>query len=362
MSENSQQYTYRKLSQEDVRRVVHVESVDEHRKLQENGFFMDYTKFKYLTLNIIQGNNLMMVGPAGCGKTQSVYHVSKILNRPFFTFNLGAAQDARITLIGTSHLGKDGTYFSDSLFVTAIQTPGAVILLDEFSRVSTDGSNILMSVLDPNQRYLRIDEASGSRTVRVADGVSFVATANIGNEYTGTRRIDKAMKDRFAIIEMQPPSMEVEKKILLANYNISEKHAEALARLSRDIRIQYEAPASDEPIGNYISTRSLLRCAQLVEAGFKMKEVIEVAVRPLFSDEGDHSDRKRVGAIAEKLDLSFDEKPVANAFTSDDLAKKKQGVADAMGKFKNGKTGAATAMADALATAGAIDELVDATS
>ena len=34
------------------------------------------------------------------------------------------------------------------------------------------------------------------------DGVTFIATANIGNEYTATRQLDKALMDRFTIIEM----------------------------------------------------------------------------------------------------------------------------------------------------------------
>ena len=57
-----------------------------------------------------------------------------------------------------------------------------------------------MTVLDYGQRYLRLDEADGQATVKVADGVTFVATANIGNEYTATRQLDKALHDRFTVI------------------------------------------------------------------------------------------------------------------------------------------------------------------
>ena len=59
-----------------------------------------------------------------------------------------------------------------------------------------------MTVLDYGQRYLRLDEANGSDTIKVAEGVTFVATANIGNEYTSTRVMDKALMDRFTIVEM----------------------------------------------------------------------------------------------------------------------------------------------------------------
>ena len=125
------------------------------------------------------------------------------LDRPDFYFNLGATQDPRATLIGNVHFNnKTGTYFSESHFVKAIQTPNSVILLDELTRAHPDAWNILMTVLDYGQRYLRLDEQDGQNTVKVADGVTFVATANIGNEYTATRQLDKALMDRFTIVEM----------------------------------------------------------------------------------------------------------------------------------------------------------------
>ena len=50
-----------------------------------------------------------------------------------------------------------------------------------------------MTVLDQGQRYLRLDEQDGQATINVAEGVTFVAFNNIGNEYTSTRVMDKAL-------------------------------------------------------------------------------------------------------------------------------------------------------------------------
>ena len=54
-----------------------------------------------------------------------------------------------------------------------------------------------MPAIDPTQRYLRLDEDESSSVVKVADGVCFIATANIGNEYTATRVLDKASVEDF---------------------------------------------------------------------------------------------------------------------------------------------------------------------
>ena len=48
----------------------------------------------------------------------------------------------------------------------------------------------------------------------MADGVTFVATANIGNEYTSTRVMDKALMDRFTIVEMDVLNEEDESTLL----------------------------------------------------------------------------------------------------------------------------------------------------
>ena len=171
--------------------------------LKPKGLMMTELKWKYLIRSAVRGKNIMMTGPAGCGKTMAAKAVVNSLDRPDFYFNLGATQDPRSTLVGNTHFDKDkGTFFAQSLFVEAIQTPNAVILLDELSRAHPDAWNILMTVLDYGQRYLRLDEADGSDTIKVADGVTFVATANIGNEYTSTRVMDKALMDRFTIVEM----------------------------------------------------------------------------------------------------------------------------------------------------------------
>ena len=120
--------------------------------LKPKMLMMSELKWKYLVRSGVRGKNIMMTGPAGCGKTMAAKSLVNSLDRPDYYFNLGATQDPRSTLIGNTHFdSKKGTYFAESHFVKAIQTPNAVILLDELSRAHPDAWNILMTVLDYGQ-------------------------------------------------------------------------------------------------------------------------------------------------------------------------------------------------------------------
>jgi nitric oxide reductase NorQ protein len=262
---------------------------------------MQPLKWKYLMRSAKRGKNIMMTGPAGCGKTMAAKSVAEVLDKPSFYFNLGATQDPRSTLIGNTHFNtKDGTLFSEALFVKAIQTEGAVILLDELSRAHPDAHNILMTVLDEGQRYLRLDEADGSPTIKVAPNVTFIATANIGNEYTATRVMDRALLDRFIIVEMDVLDKEGEISLLTYLYpNLDAKSIEAIGDIVGGTRI--ELNTETPRISTMVSTRNSVEMASLIYDGFSLEEAAEVCIYPQFDNTGGlDSERTFVKQLVQK--------------------------------------------------------------
>jgi len=281
--------------------------------------YMPELKWRHLVRSVVRGKNVMMTGGAGTGKTYKAQTVAKGLERPFFFFNLGATQDPRSTLIGNTHFKEgEGTFFNPSLFIQAIQTEGAVILLDELSRANPEAANILMPVLDEGQRYLRLDEQEGSPTVKVAKGVCFIATANIGNEFTGTRVMDRALMDRFTIIEVDALDIAGETSLLTNEFPTLRKEAiTAIAEIADMTR--KELKTEDPRIDTAISTRSTLELAGLMYDGFKLTEAVEVAVLPFYNaDGGMDSERTFVTQVVQKY--SHIDNPVVedNEVTSDD--------------------------------------------
>jgi nitric oxide reductase NorQ protein len=289
-------------------------------ELKPIGLFMDELKWKYLLRSAVRGKNIMMTGPTGCGKTLAAQSLVKSLERPDFYFNLGATQDPRSTLIGNTHFDKvRGTFFSESAFVKAIKTPNAIILLDEISRAHPEAWNILMTVLDQGQRYLRLDEADGSPIVKVANGVTFIATANIGNEYTSTRIMDRAIMDRFTIIEMDLLDKQSEYDLLKLIYpDVDEYPLNALAEIANTTRELIKSDAGK--ITTTVSTRVNVEAAGLIYDGFTLMEAAEIAILPYFTNDGGlDSERVFMKQLVQKYIKSETDTELFNEVKTDDV-------------------------------------------
>ena len=191
-----------------------------------------------------------------------------------------------------------------------------MILLDELSRAHPDAWNILMTVLDAGQRYLRIDEDENSTTVSVAEGVTFVATANIGNEYTSTRVMDKALMDRFTIVEMDVLNDEEEHGLLTYMFpHVDPDLLKSVAEIANSTRV--ESRNDSGKVSNGISTRTSVEMAGLLYDGFGLDEAAEVTVYPQFSEDGGmESERTYIKQLVQKFisDGSSD-----NLFNEDEI-------------------------------------------
>lgn len=284
-----------------------VEFLTNADKIKPEDFIIDSLKWKYLLWAAIKGKNILLLGPTRCGKTKAAQSVVKALGKgdKFFYFNMGSTQDARAMLIGNTFFKKDaGTIFASSQFVKAITTENSFILLDEITRGHHDAWNILMPVIDPTQRYLRLDETETSEVIPVAKGVTFMATANIGTEYTATKVLDKAVSARFPVkVEMEPLSKADEVKLInFNNPNATDEEKEtfvSICEIAEHTRKQYKK--EDGKITTFIPTGAVIEMAELVGDGFELSEIAEVAIYPDYSpDGGVDSERTYIKQLVQK--------------------------------------------------------------
>jgi MoxR-like ATPase len=272
-------------------------------------------KWKYLVRAVLRAKNIMIIGPSGCAKTMAARCVATALKRPFEKFNIGSTQDARATLIGnTTYKKETGTIFHKSAFVKAISTPKTVVLLDEFTRGTHDAWNILMTVTDPTQRCLRLDEDEESSVINVAEDVSFIATANIGNEYTATKVLDKASARRFPIkLEMSPlKGKELRHlfSILFPKRTVAQEELmKTLTKISDDLIAQCKI--EDASISTFIAPANMVEMGELVMDGFGLEEIAEAAIYPEYPDDGGaDSERTFTKSVLQKYFPSDAKSPI----------------------------------------------------
>ncbi len=163
--------------------------------------------YKIMDRNIKKGVSTLLLGPTGVGKTELVANLAKKMNLPLTIFDMGTMSDPIMSLVGTHAIKvKDGhtsSEFIKSRFSDVIQEPG-IVLLDELSRASATANNLLFPCLD-FRRELSMEYCfDNCDPIKIHPNCVFVATANLGSQYTGTHKLDKALLDRFMVLEIDP--------------------------------------------------------------------------------------------------------------------------------------------------------------
>jgi ParB/RepB/Spo0J family partition protein len=251
-------------------------------------FWVAETIWQVCVRNVYRPEPTLIVGPTGCGKTELVYRLSQTGSRQIYVVNMGATTEPRIALVGNTHFDGKKTVFHQSQLVKGIQDARGLVLFEELTRSLQEATHILFPLLD-HQGFLTLDEADPPATIRRHPEAAFFATANVGAEYTGTRDLDRALKDRFMIIELDYPPETEEQKILVAKSGIQTSLAQALVNLASRCRQMWR----QEELSTPVSTRDLLRAASLIADGFDPKVALERAVLSLFDGSG--------GTMSEKI-------------------------------------------------------------
>jgi len=157
-----------------------------------------------------------------------------------------------------------------------------------------------MTVLDDLQRYLRLDEKEDNEVVKVAEGVTFVATANIGNEYTATRVMDRALLSRFPVkIEMTA----LGKDCLKSRFDIIDNNQLEILKAVCEIadHTRKQVKQEDSKLTNFIPTRSTVEIAELIVDGFNLLEIADTTIYPNFTDDGGvDSERTYIKQLVQK--------------------------------------------------------------
>ncbi len=100
---------------------------------------------------------ILLLGPKGCGKTETAKQLAAATGMELVSFNMGAAFKPKQMFAGMLQAENGDTVFIESEFLKAFQseTP-TLIFLDELTRTPQVATNYLMTILDRNQSYIYI--------------------------------------------------------------------------------------------------------------------------------------------------------------------------------------------------------------
>lgn len=209
--------------------------------------------------------NILLLGPSGSGKTTMPMLVAKELGIPVLKMDCGTVRDPE-EWFGKRGAAGGATYFEPSSLVRTIQD-GGVIILDELNRVQPYIQSTLYGILD-DTRQVVVHE----NIVSVNPKTTFIATINEGVKYSGTFRLDEALRQRFDFfMNIDYPDNE------LAVYSsvTSVENANMILSIMNQVRVL----DMQNGWGLDASTRTGMKIAKLItNFGFTIEESLKYAV------------------------------------------------------------------------------------
>jgi hypothetical protein len=252
-----------------------------------NGYFkVEKGTFEILKHNIEFGLNTMLIGATGTGKTEVVANIAKVFDVPLTIFDMGTMTDPVMGLVGTHVItvenGVTKSEFKRSRFSELIQQPG-IILLDEISRAGAMANNLLFPCLD-FRRELPMEYSFHDTTpVPVHPQCVFFSTANMGSQYTGTHKLDRALLDRFMLIEVDSIK---QSDIIQTLESEFPKIAKTKIKKLVDVFTKINKEHDEFKISFNLSVRHLKTIAKLVANGFTIYDGYVALCKGLGSQEG----------------------------------------------------------------------------
>ena len=221
---------------------------------------------------VSSGKNLLLSGPAGCGKTKMTEVMAKVMKKTHFNKSFGGGQSYGHVFGGKDILPDGTTKWVPSDLLNTMAIAKHLINLDEPFAADPDILLGLNGILEPSTRVFR----SPTGIIKVAKSTYFTACSNtvgrnVSRQYTGANRTDDSLLDRFVTIPMEY-DLNVERLLvesLISNQLVAAFFQKSLSRLRASIR------TNNIPFDP--STRRLINCCEIYNSGLSRHSAFEYA-------------------------------------------------------------------------------------
>jgi MoxR-like ATPase len=265
--------------------------------IEKDGYYVNPDVWYFLLRNIEKNVHSLLIGASGTGKTSLLARAAKSLRKDIEFFDMGGMQDPITGLLGTHRIkmvdGNQVSVFDRANFSKVIETP-SIVVLDELSRAPITANNYLFPMLDDRRELpMEYGDSDFARTIKVHDECRFLATANIGAEYSGTNALDRALLDRMTLVELSYLPKEEEIKLLSKFYGISASQSSKIvgvATMLRDMAVKGD-------LSSGVSVRYTKEVASLVDDGFDLLQALKLIILPLYEGTIVEGEKSRVVTV-----------------------------------------------------------------
>lgn len=219
---------------------------------------------------------LLLKGPTGCGKTRFVSHMAAKLGVPLST--VSCHDDLAAADLTGRYLLKGGdTVWVDGPLTRAVRE-GGICYLDEVVEARKDVAVVLHPLTD-DRRILPLERTG--EELEAPPGFMLVVSYNPGYQNL-LKTLKPSTRQRFVAIEFDFLPKEQEIAVVSAESGLSEGQVAMLVELARKLRA-----LKGHDLEEGVSTRLLVYCASLIDAGLPIREAVRSAMIEPLTDEPD---------------------------------------------------------------------------
>jgi nitric oxide reductase NorQ protein len=219
---------------------------------------------------------LLLKGPTGCGKTRFVAHMAERLGRPLYT--VACHDDLTAADLTGRHLLIDGeTQWCDGPLTRAVRE-GGICYLDEVVEARKDVTVVLHPLTD-DRRMLPLERTG--EMLQAPPEFMLVASYNPGYQHI-LKSLKPSTRQRFAAVSLDFPDKDTEIEIVAMESGLNKDLCAGLVNLGQRIR-----GLKGQDLEEGVSTRLLVYCAQLVQAGMPLEQAARYTLIEPLSDDAD---------------------------------------------------------------------------